>query len=139
MNTATKKSDEVPMLQFSDQKNFISEFLYALSRTLTKPFDCNFFFLVQHTLHGYIICKLKRQCATDFILVLCKRYFLLPYKPSQSHLLQAYWLQKNYLLQSQYPQSLQMEALGFHHLESLSSEHCCFDVGLTETSFSIVC
>jgi hypothetical protein len=44
-NAATKKSDEISVLQFGNQDYFISEFLCTLPRTLTEPFDCNFFLL----------------------------------------------------------------------------------------------
>jgi len=55
MDAATKKSDEVSVLQFCNQNNFISEFLCTLSGTLTKPFDCNLYVLSQRTLHDFTI------------------------------------------------------------------------------------
>ena len=74
MNAATKEPNKVSVLQFGNQNYFISEFLCTLSRTLTEPFDCNFFLLAQHTLQDFTISKLKKG-VTKISYYYCSQYF----------------------------------------------------------------
>jgi hypothetical protein len=63
MDAASEKPDEVSVLQSCNQNNFVSEFLYTLSGTLTEPFDRNRYVLSQSTLHDdFTNLKLGKHC-----------------------------------------------------------------------------